>query len=267
MHRTLAILPMVLLQFTALSAQTGSPAHWFYKLDEQSTFQRGCFDPCLCPSLDQTPLRGSFRLEPAGSDWLFDYYDVTDVNWKAIVNGAMTRITGSGTYRIGGEFALEQSLDLDLAVGDEPVQRFSSGRVFGPAGFPRIQLTISVNGVFCFDTVMMVFAAPVPKISIDPADVRWETFLPPEGVSYDVVMGDLAGLRSAGGLGSSVLGCLADDTTATSLPFTADPPPGGGFWFLVREASAAGESTYDTGDEGQVGSRDAAMASSPAACP
>ena len=267
MRRLLVILPVVLLQATLLSGQTGTPAPWVYMLDKSSTFQRGCFDPCTCPILDKTTLGGTFKLTFSHSDPLYQYYDVTDVSLKTTIAGVPARITGSGTYRMGGEVAVEQELDLDLVVEDEPVAHFTSGRVVGPSHFPRIDLTVSINGVYCYDTVLAISSAPVPKAGAQPSDVWWQSFLPPAGAPYDVVMGDLAGLRGAGGLGGSVRECLANDTTATSMPFTATPPPGDGFWFLVRDASASGTQSYDDGDEGQAILRDGPIDASPDSCP
>jgi len=58
-----------------------------------------------------------------------------------------------------GEFALQQQLSLDLQVGGDKVQHFDSGLVTGPAPFPEIKATISVNGQVCFDTVFEVSAS------------------------------------------------------------------------------------------------------------
>jgi len=254
-----------LLQGVTVLAQTASQPARLYRLDKASTFQRGCFAPCLCPVLDETPLSGTFILRRTGSDWLYDYYDVTNVRWQASVAGVPTRITGSGTYRIGGEVALEQLLDLDLVVGEEPVQRFFSGRVVGSAAFPRIDLTVSINGVYCHDTVLSIASEPVPEITVEPGQVSWEGAMP-SAVSYDVVVGSLSGLRG-GDVGAAVEACLADGTTSSAVSFTTDPPPGTGYWFLVRESDGAGAGSYDTGDVAQTGPRDAAIAASAAACP
>src|SRR5437016_13893593 len=87
---------------------------------------------------------------------------VTDVNWLVSIGGTDTIVTGSGTYKFGGEFALQQQLSLDLQVGGDKVQHFDSGLVTGPAPFPDIKVTISANGQVCFDTVFEVTASPVP---------------------------------------------------------------------------------------------------------
>jgi len=114
------------------------------------------------------PVKGTFVLTPTGFDGLFNTYTVTDVNWLMSIGGRDTTVTGSGTYKIGGEFALQQQLSLDLQVGGDKVQHFDSGLVTGPAPFPDIKVTISVNGKVCFDTVFEVSASPVPLDQIQP---------------------------------------------------------------------------------------------------
>src|SRR5947208_1116903 len=149
---------------TPASAQTGT----LYRLNEDSTFQQGCFPPCLCPIMISVPVKGTFVLTPTGFDGLFITYAVTDVNWLVSTGGSNTTATGSGTYKIGGEFALQQQLSLDLQVGGDKVQHFDSGLVTGPAPFPDIKVTISVNGQQCFDTVFEASASPVPLDQIHP---------------------------------------------------------------------------------------------------
>ena len=155
-------------QSTVPTAPTAS-GPVIYRLDKESTFQRGCFAPCLCPVMEQAPMRGTFILGGGVYDGLFTTYKVSDVNWVVTLNGTDVRITGGGTYRIGGEFAVQQELALDLQVGDDPVQKFDSGLITGSkVPFPAISLTISIHGQTCFDTVLNVSASPVPPDQIHP---------------------------------------------------------------------------------------------------
>ena len=139
-----------------------------YRLDKDSTFQRGCFEPCLCPILAEVQVRGTFNLIPTGFDGLYQNYRITDINWTVSLGDPELRITGSGTYRVGGEFAIRQQLSLELLVGDGPVQKFDSGLVAPGAEFPSLSATISVNKIYCFDTVIVVNASPVPLAEIRP---------------------------------------------------------------------------------------------------
>src|SRR5215470_17187349 len=145
------------------SAQTDATSPTIYRLSAGSGFQQGCFPPCLCPLQQGVSVRGTFRLASTGSDGLFDSYSVDEVNWIVSMGDRELLVTGSGTYTIGGEFAVQQQLVLDLKVGDDPVQHFDSGLAPGSAQFPDINVTISIHGQVCFDTVFLVDASPVPR--------------------------------------------------------------------------------------------------------
>ena len=159
----------VLLAATGLaSAQTTSATlPILYRLDKGSEYEQGCFGPCLCPVLISTGTAGTFVLTPAGFDGLYNNFKVTDVNWIVSVGGTDMLVSGSGTYKVGGEFAVQQELSLDLKVGDNAVQHFDSGLVVG-GGTPGIDVTISIDGMTCFDTVFRVVASPVPIDQIRP---------------------------------------------------------------------------------------------------
>jgi hypothetical protein len=142
-----------------------------YSLVPGSTFQRGCFDPCDCPIGLEQPLAGGFSLVPLSNNSLFAEYGMVDLVWKVQGSTYATppdaSITGAGTYTVGGEFAAQQRMEAELRVADEPPARFDSGLVVGGGGFPdQIDVEISDNGKYCFDTVMHVVAVrgqPVPE--------------------------------------------------------------------------------------------------------
>ena len=152
---------------TAL-AQGASDAATIYRLNPASNYEQGCFGPCMCPILLGTGVRGTFVLTSTGFDGLFNTYAVTDVNWIVASGDQELRVTGSGTYKVGGEFAVQQELALDLKIGDSEVQRFDSGLVPGGGKFPEISVTISMSGQVCFDTVFLVDASPVPPDQVHP---------------------------------------------------------------------------------------------------
>ncbi len=134
-----------------------------YRLNPDSSFQRGCFPPCMCPVMITEPVKGTFLLTPSGYDGLFNTYAVTDVNWKFTnYDGTATLVTGSGTYKVGGEVAVQQELSLYLQMDGGQVEHFDSGLVAESAQFPNIQVSISTNGQYCFDTVFDVHASPTP---------------------------------------------------------------------------------------------------------
>lgn len=149
----------------AVAADKPRGSEMLYSLNKDSSFEQGCFPPCVCPVMTEAPVQGTFLLAGTGFDGLFYTYDVTEVNWIFTVNDTTTLVTGSGTYKIGGEVALQQELSLELQMGEGGrVEHFDSGLVpvskRASLPFPDIQLTISTNGQVCFDTVFNVSASP-----------------------------------------------------------------------------------------------------------
>jgi hypothetical protein len=133
-----------------------------------SSLEIGCQGPCACPLLSK-PTYGSFQLVKTGFDPLYTYYDV--VGYIASYNngpGAVS-ITGSGHYRVGGEFALVQQMTLDLDIEGRPTEHFDSGLKPVGAPFPQIDIACAVHGFFCYDTVLVVNAKPVSVTGIPPA--------------------------------------------------------------------------------------------------
>lgn len=106
-------------------------------------------------------VKGTFVLTPTGFDGLFNTYAVEDVHWVVSMDGTNTLVTGKGTYKLGGEVALQQELSLYLQVGGATVEHFDSGLVPELTQFPDIKVTISIHGQVCFDTVFGVSASPV----------------------------------------------------------------------------------------------------------
>jgi len=151
------------LAFSALLGVNGCPRGALYALQKESGFTQGCFDPCMCPIQMTQPVEGSFALIERSSDapGLFREFDVRAVQWLVKRGANPIRITGSGRYRVGGEVALTQQLELDLQLGGGPLQHFDSGLVPGGGDFPAIDVRISINGEFCYDTVIDVVAVPV----------------------------------------------------------------------------------------------------------
>jgi hypothetical protein len=150
----------------AVSAQTASDSVVLYALGPKSSFQYGCFAPCMCPVFSAQPLQGTFQLKHVGFDGLYENYEVSNVRWTWPENVANVVITGSGRYRIGGEFAVQKQMVLDLQFGDNPPQRFDSGLIAGEYDFPRIEIDVSLHQMTCFDSVIHVQAAPATASSV-----------------------------------------------------------------------------------------------------
>jgi hypothetical protein len=246
-----------------VAAQASTPAGVLYRLDADATYQRGCFDPCACPVLEQGSVQGTFRLTPMSPDPLFQYYAVTDINWKVMPpHGAAIPIHGSGTFKIGGEVAIQEQLSLDLVVGTDPVQHFDSGVVVPQVPFPRMDLTVSIHGVFCFDTVIKVRARPSPRLAVERDALAWDPDPPATG--FDVVRGNLGALRATGGdYRLATEECLANDLAAESLAYPISPGPGQAWWFLIRTEGGS----YDAWDAAPAAPRDAGIDADAASCP
>jgi len=248
-------------------AQTSPPERVPYALRRDSAMEEGCFGPCDCPVLMRGPLLGRFRLTFLHSDGLFDHYAVEDVRWKVKDLSQSFLITGSGTYRIGGEFARLHQLVLDLQVGEDPVQRFDSGLVQPTTDFPSIDARISLYfEQQCRDTVFDLHARPVRSINVDASSIWWSAS--PSADAHDVVRGSVTALRESGGdLGRAVQICVADDATAASVLLAEDPPAGEAWFFLLRDVEDGIAGSYDSGSPAETIFPDDAIDGSSAACP
>jgi hypothetical protein len=122
-------------------------------------------------------------------------------------------------------------------------------------------------------------AAPAPALvpSLQVNQVGSETVIQVSGAGdatgHDIVAGDLGLLRATGGdFRAATESCLADNTTFDSESLSDDPGPGEGIWFVVRGVTCNGAGSYDApagggGASSQIGSRDAEIDASAAACP
>lgn len=137
-----------------------------YQLDSGSTYSAGCFAPCLCP-VNVQPMKGTFRLQYTGADPFYSHYDVLDVAWSVPGLSPSLAITGSGTYVVGGEFAAQHRMMLDLSIGGGAPIRFDSGLVLGGGTFPAIDIKVSLHRETCRDTVLHVVATPTTATSAE----------------------------------------------------------------------------------------------------
>ena len=259
---------VVALACTALATRadsSGSGAS-LYTLRKDSHMECGCFAPCECPVLLQGPVAGRFRLRFEGFDGLFENYTVDHLRWVVHQPSGDVVVTGAGTYRIGGEAARQHQLSLDLQVGSDLVQHFDSGLMVPTSNFPNIDARISIHGEWCHDTVFDLRARRVRPLTVGRSTLSWDAA--PAVSGHDVVHGSLSTLRSFGGdFSVAVHACDAENASANSIPCAAEPSPGEGYWFLLRDVEAGIAGSYDSGSESQVAPEDASIAGSPSACP
>lgn len=133
-----------------------------YRLHSGSTFSRGCFPPCLCPIFTTNNIQGTFVLTFTRADPLFEYYAISDVNWTAVLAGEERHISGSGVYQIGGEFALQHRLRLDLTLEGQ-TKPFDSGLIPTKNVGPGIAVIVSIHQMDCFDTVINIQSLPTDQ--------------------------------------------------------------------------------------------------------
>jgi len=175
MHRARASL--LLAAFAASLALPASAAAQFrYRLGSESTYQEGCFDPCMCPVMLRGPVTGTFVTTPLPEEGTFRVFAVEGVRWF-VPSPQPLLVRGSGIYRIDATGS-QQRLELDLMVGDDPVEHYDSGLVPVQAKFPDIAVAISVHGMFCWDTVFDLGARRVLRDPLRPKALEPEFGLP-----------------------------------------------------------------------------------------
>lgn len=130
------------------------------------TYQEGCFLWCDCIVRDPEPIKGTFLLSHLEENPLFSKYAVWDIRWTYPLGDTVHQITGAGTYELGGEVALVQQMDLQLAVDRGPAERVYSERVSGGAIFPAIEIDIGTN-TGCFDRIIRLRARPAGDFDLD----------------------------------------------------------------------------------------------------
>ena len=163
---------LVLMALAVSPAAAQSTSTRPYTLDSGSLFEYGCFDMCACPILSSSKMIGTFDLRHLRDDPLYSYYAVENVRWTADMQGHPLEITGAGTYRVGGEFAVQEQMECDLALDGGSPLHFDSGLVSGGGDFPRITIDMRRHGSpSCFDSLIRVLASPA-VVGIGPPGGR-----------------------------------------------------------------------------------------------
>ena len=162
------VLALLTTTFTTDLARAQGSNSVPYALKSGSEFETGCFGPCDCPVVGFA-LAGPFVLTPVSDNGLFRTFAVTGVDWKSVRAAGVLRLTGSGTYRVGGEVAIEHQMILDLSLDGAPPVRFDSGLIAGGGEFPQIDIHLALHGFACYDTVLAARAGPATPSAADPA--------------------------------------------------------------------------------------------------
>lgn len=136
-----------------------------YRLGVSSAYEEGCFEPCLCPIMMSETLQGTFLLSPPVRDGDTAVHSVLDVAWTYQSGDLVIAVAGSGTYTREAD---GQRLVLDLVAGEGTARHYDSGFVPAPRDLPQIDIAVSVNGFFCYDTVFVVVALPA-GVAVEPS--------------------------------------------------------------------------------------------------
>ncbi|MHC5114061.1 MAG: hypothetical protein ACYTGP_06490 [Planctomycetota bacterium] len=172
MTRETTILAAAAMGLLAAPAPAGDPVP--YLLGDDARYEHGCYEPCMCPIM-MGDLSGSFTLMPVSITGTLDEYVVEDVDWTVtFIGGAPSlHVTGSGTFTRFQEFAVTQTLELDLSIDGGPAEHFTSGTVVVPGyEFPDIDMAVAMNDFYCLDTAFFVDASPAPPSVACEGDVN-----------------------------------------------------------------------------------------------
>lgn len=136
-----------------------APGPIVLELTPDSAYTTGCFPPCLCPIRTADGVKGTLAFRLTESNPLFDTYAVeADLT---VPGDPLVRLVGAGTYKVGGEVALAQEMELDLAGPDGALERYKSGTVPEGGLFPgALAVEVSIGTRECFDTILDLRAKP-----------------------------------------------------------------------------------------------------------
>ena len=182
MNRFAFALGIALLSIAVFPQVSAAVPDQHYALQKTSTYEDGCFAPCMCPILVQADLRGRFSLILVGNENGYDVFNVKNVQWFVTLwDGSSIFVRGSGIYRTNTTTKV-QRLELDLLVSDRPLEHYDSGLVAIREPLPYFNITISKNGQYCHDTVFKIDAAPAPS-DVRPPKLQYEQHDPNLGAA------------------------------------------------------------------------------------
>ena len=139
---------------------------WHYRLLTSSYFLDDCL---ICDHVPfYEPLRGSFDLVLVGANPLFERYVVSGVELSSSWAGQPRQISGQGSYQIGGEVALSQTMDLQLNVNYADTNQakvFTNSTAQVQQLWPIVQIDLDeTNGTFVHTFRLHLLAAPFREI-------------------------------------------------------------------------------------------------------
>jgi len=125
---------------------------------------------CGRPTI-QVPLRGTFNLRLLSQNPISTRYAVEDIQ---CAGGDRYRVTGSGTYEVGGEVVLQQKMTLQVFIADGSSNRlcfFTNASATVERLWPMIDVTLEqTNGTFLQVFSLRLAAAPLREIWFSTVD-------------------------------------------------------------------------------------------------
>ncbi len=246
-------------------------------------------DNILAPS-DQAVAISNFYNAANSYNNTIDYSDTWSPGGVASTfSWQNTEYVGLAAFRAGtGQETHGLALDPKFTgpAATPPVLRLGAGSPAIDAGDPafvpasgetdvegRTRVVGARVDIGAYETAPCPAAAPagtptvtVTALDLGAASVNWTA--PANATAYDLVRGDAGTLLSTGGnFTPATQACLASLTPRQAREDRPVPAAGAAFWYLVRARNCVTNGTYDDGVPGQVGTRDAEIAASPAACP
>jgi hypothetical protein len=181
-------------------------------------------------------------------------------------NGSLDLVETDG----GLKFTTFASFGSGAPETPEPFGAYDTGRVmsadFNGDGLPDIAMCSATRGGTVSVVLNTTPRASHLMLQVESGRIRWVGVT--GASSYDLVQGSLSILNAShGNYADATEACLDDNVAVTSIPWPVAPPLGTGWWVLARPITASGPGTYDAGEPGQVGSRDAGIVASGLACP
>lgn len=213
------------------------------------------------------PTDGWTTVAPGGTPSLRDTHTAVWSGTEMVVWGGWDSSTPY--LDTGGRYDPQGDAWTATSLADVPEARYGHTAVWAETemivwGGIGAALGLDSGGRYCAGEVVVL--AVSSSQDVEGTVFSWGAAT--DAVGYDVTRGDLVSLRSTGGdftIATDI--CLEDNTTATSITDSDDPPAGDGFWYLVRPVFYNGPGTYDSAGTVQAKPRDAEIDASLNACP
>jgi len=140
---------------------------WVYTLVNGSQLTEDC---PICDRITlPVPMRGTFQLRFLGEGPFFANYAVENISFTAGLPGGQSyKVTGHGTYRIGGEIAVQQDLSLEATIDNGSTNtlcEFTNATPITSRHWPMFKAEVDqTNGTLVQQYRLEISAAPFREI-------------------------------------------------------------------------------------------------------